>query len=372
MTTYQKRLESIKSSGLYRQLTVLGDECVDFSSNDYLGLSRDRDVGAAIKASIDQEGHSQTASRLISGHTSLHSQFEEKLAKAKGYEASLVFSSGYMANLGVLSALVGDDDLVVIDKLVHASIIDSLYLSGANFRVFPHKNYKVLRSLLAKNCSKFSQVYVVTDGVFSMDGDVADIIELLTIVSEFDGMLIVDDAHGLGVIGDDGLGLTNRHNFCKDRLIETGTLSKSLGLNGGYVCGSSTVIDLIINVSRPFIYDTALPAYVMAGALVALDKLLSGELRDKLWENIRYMSHRLVEIGFDCYEPCSAIIPMMMKGNDTVSQFSGALKNEGYYVPAIRYPTVKKGKERLRLTVSASHSFDQIDGFIKALASINL
>jgi 8-amino-7-oxononanoate synthase len=390
---FSEELEALRARSLDRNLRELssaqgseveiaGRRLINFSSNDYLGLANDARLRKAATAAIDQFGVGAGASRLISGTQSPHLRLERALAKWKGTEAALSFSSGYAAALGTIPALADKDDVVVLDKLCHASLIDGAKLSGAVLRVFPHNHVGKLESHLEWAGRKHPgrRVLIVTESVFSMDGDRAPLRELVEIKKRFGAMLMLDEAHAAGVIGPNGRGLAAAENLSEEVDVQMGTLSKALGASGGYICGARTLIEWLINRARSFIYSTAPPPAIAAAALAAVDFLSSpgGEQRRlSLWKRIRLMRELLprLDVGrsplsvgrFTNSNQCStlndigsAIFPQVVGDEKAALDLAAGLQSEGFLVPAIRYPTVAKGAARLRITVTAAHEASQI------------
>jgi 8-amino-7-oxononanoate synthase len=348
------------------EVEIGGRRLINFSSNDYLGLANDPRLREAATAAINEFGVGAGASRLISGTQSPHLRLEQALAKWKGTEAALCFSSGYSAALGTIPALVGKSDVIVLDKLCHASLIDGAKLSGAVLRVFPHNNLRKLESHLewARREHPGKHVLIITESVFSMDGDRAPLRELAELKKRFGALLMLDEAHAVGVIGPNGRGLA-AENLDAEIDIQMGTLSKALGASGGYICGSRTVIEWLINRARSFIYSTAPPSAVVAAALAAVDFLSSPEGEQRrllLWKRINLMQELLPRARSDEERQAghSAIFPWIVGDEKMALNFAAALQSEGFLVPAIRYPTVAKGAARLRITVTALHEEDQV------------
>jgi 8-amino-7-oxononanoate synthase len=395
-----EQLEALRKRSLDRHLREItgsqgpeveigGRRLINFSSNDYLGLANDPRLREAAITAIEEFGVGAGASRLISGTQSPHLRLERALAKWKGTEAALCFSSGYAAALGTIPSLVGKDDVVVLDKLGHASLIDGAKLSGGVLRVFPHNHVGKLESHLewARRRHPGRRVLIVTESVFSMDGDRAPLRELVELKKRFGALLMLDEAHAVGVIGRNGVGLAAEENVSEDVDIQMGTLSKALGASGGYICGSHTLIEWLINRARSFIYSTAPPPAIVAAALAAVDFLASpqGEQRRLLlWDRIKLLRECLLSLdvgdwGLDVErfnadekrstlnaqrspsnDTGSAIVPFIVGSEQAALNFASVLQNEGFFVPAIRYPTVAKGAARLRITVTAAHKEDQI------------
>ena len=346
---------------------------INFSSNDYLGLANDPKLREAAIAAINEFGVGAGASRLITGTQSPHVRLEHALAKWKGTEAALSFSSGYAAALGTIPALVKKNDVILLDKLCHASLIDGAKLSGAILRIFPHNNLRKLESHLewARREHPGKRILVATESVFSMDGDRVPLRELVELKKRFDALLMLDEAHAVGVIGPNGRGLAAAESVSEDVDIQMGTLSKALGASGGYICGSRNLIEWLINRARSFIYSTAPSPAIAAAALAAVDFLSSSEGEERrllLWKKIRLMQEVMPTSGLNKKDaPAGAIFPWIVGGEQAALDLASALQNEGFLVPAIRYPTVAKGSARLRITVTAAHQEDQIRSLCEAI-----
>ncbi len=344
-------------------ITVDGRQLVNFSSNDYLGFAGEPALAEAAKRAIDEFGVGAGASRLVCGTLAPHAALERRLAEFKNTEAALAFSSGYATAVGTLGALAGKNDVVILDKLCHASLVDGARLSGASLRVFPHNHLGKLESHLAwaRKNEPAARVIVATESVFSMDGDRAPLREIAGLKERYGALLLLDEAHAVGVIGRHGQGLAQEEGVEVD--IQMGTLSKALGAGGGYICGKRNLIDLLINRARSFIYSTAPPPAVAAAAHAAVDLLASDageERRQKLWANL----------GRFAENPASAIIPIAIGGEDTALAAARWLFEVGFFVPAIRYPTVAKGTARLRVTLSAKHTPEQVAALAEALGTL--
>jgi glycine C-acetyltransferase len=373
VTNLKQELTELKNTALYRELVSItpvgptrgylkGREVTLFCTNNYLGLTHHPQVIEASIKATERYGTGAGASRLISGHSHLYEELEAALARHKGTEKALVFSSGYAANMGVISALMGRDDLVFCDRLAHASLIDACILSRAKLRRFGHNDVNSLGDLLHAQETK-GQRLIVTEGVFSMDGDVAPLRQLADISSQHGCLLLVDDAHGTGVMGEKGQGAAAYLGVSKGIDIHVGTLSKAIAAVGGFVAGSSDLISYLINKARPFIYTTALPPGVVAAATAAL-KLIETEpsLLEGLRANVRYMRGALTSAGFDLMGSETPIIPILVgEAKKAVAISRSLLEKAGIYVPAIRPPTVPAGQARLRLTVSAAHQQAELE-----------
>lgn len=380
-TLFQEELAQFHAEDLYRKLRVLQPvtsthalwnqkELVLFCGNDYLGLSHHPRVIEASKRAADRYGVGAGAARLISGTSEYHELLELELGRCKKKGKALVFSAGYLANLGVLTGLADEKDVIVMDKLCHASLIDGARLSGATLRVFPHKHYERCESIL-KNAKGFRRRILVSDTVFSMDGDLADFERLIDLKKRYDAMLVLDDAHGTGVFGIHGGGALEDSGLESEVDVITGTLSKSLGCLGGFAAASESLVDYFINVSRPFIFATALAPHLCAAALEAL-RLFEREplLRHRLWQNIQKTHAGLTQLGFQIGPVLSPIIPIVLGEEKQALRVCEALLERGILIPAIRYPTVPKGKARLRLTVSASHEDRDFNRLFRELKAI--
>jgi 8-amino-7-oxononanoate synthase len=392
---FQQQLQALRARSLARHLReissaqgaeieIVGRRLVNFSSNDYLGLASDPRLQEAAIGAIGEFGVGAGASRLISGTQSPHLRLECALAKWKGTQAALCFSSGYAAALGTIPVLVGKNDVIVLDKLCHASLIDGAKLSGATLRVFPHNHLGRLESHLewAQREHAGKRILIVTESVFSMDGDRVPLRGLVELKKRFGALLMLDEAHAVGVIGPNGRGLTAEENLNEDVDVQMGTLSKALGASGGYICGSRDLIEWLINRARSFIYSTAPPPGIAAAALAAVDFLSSSEgeaRRLLLWERIKLMrelfspltSLSAVASEVDHISPNensgSAIFPLLVGDEQAALDLASALQNEGFLVPAIRYPTVAKGAARLRITVTAAHEEDHIRSLCRTI-----
>jgi 8-amino-7-oxononanoate synthase len=354
------------------EMELTGRRLINFSSNDYLGLATEPALREAAKQAIDQYGLGAGASRLISGTLSPHARLVEKIAEWKRTEAALTFTSGYSAAVGTLSGLLRKDDVVILDKLSHASLIDGARLSGACVRVFPHNHLGKLESHLkwARENYPEARVVVVTESVFSMDGDWSPLAEIVEIKNRYDALLMVDEAHAVGVVGTHGRGLADKLGLTAAIDIHMGTLSKALGCAGGYVCGSRALIDLLINRARSFIFSTAPPPGVAAAATAAIVFLLSpaGERRRQdLRTRLLLFADQMPELFPPTRKIQSAILPIILGSSKRALEAMRIIGEAGYYVPAIRFPTVPRETARLRVTLSAKHTPEQIKGLCSTL-----
>lgn len=371
-------LAAIKSQNLYRSRQIIegpqgavvdidGAPVVNFSSNDYLGLANHPAVAEAFKKAVDQYGVGSGSAHLICGHSREHHALEEELAEFTGRQRALVFSTGYMANLGVISTLVQQGDAVLEDKLNHASLIDGGLISKANFRRYPHGNLKRLQQLLEQ--SSVAKKLIVSDGVFSMDGDEADVEALASIAKQSGAMLMIDDAHGIGVLGDRGAGLLEKLKLNQQQVpILMATLGKGLGTAGAFVAGSDALIETLIQRARSYIYTTAMPPALMAATRMSL-KLCQQETwrREKLVSLIAQFRRGAEQLGLNLMASNTPIQPIILGDNHTVMAVSQSLRTQGFLVGAIREPTVPKDSARLRVTLSANHSEAQVNGLLSAL-----
>ncbi|MDK2817091.1 MAG: 8-amino-7-oxononanoate synthase [Moorella sp. (in: firmicutes)] len=377
-----KELELLKASHLYRRLpgplekpprpgTIInGHDVLLFSSNNYLGLAQHRRVKATAVEAVERWGTGSGGSRLTSGNFVLHRQLEERIARFKGTEDAIVFSSGFLANLGVISALVGRGDLVLSDELNHASIIDGCRLSRATVKVFHHRDTAHLRDILLAERKSHRRCLIVTDGVFSMDGDIAPLPQLLQLAEEFQALLMVDDAHATGVLGKKGAGTVEHFGLEGRGIIQMGTLSKALGSEGGYVAGNAILVDYLRNRARSFIFSTAPSPPVVAAAMAALEVLEEEpHLLDQLHANVQRLYRGLKEMGFRVLPTASAIIPLMVGDAHHAMVLAAALAEKGVFVPAIRPPTVPEGTSRLRITVMATHKPEELQRALEAFLS---
>ena len=384
---FHEQLQALREQSLHRKLReigspqgsevrVVGYELVNFSSNDYLGLANDQRLRDAASAAIAEFGVGAGASRLISGTQSPHVRLEAALARWKGTQAAICFSSGYAAAVGTLPAIASKNDVVLLDKLCHASLIDGAKLSGATLRVFPHNHLGKLESHLewSRREHPHSRIVIVTESVFSMDGDRAPLRALIELKNRFDAILLLDEAHALGVIGANGRGLAAELGLAREVDVQMGTLSKAIGVSGGYICGSRSLVDWLVNRARSFIFSTAPPPAFAAAATAAVEFLQTAEgesRRLQLWQRIGWLRSTL-PARCNALSPDlqsgSAIHPLMIGNEQRALDVARGLQNEGFLVPAIRYPTVAKSSARLRITVTALHEEAQIISLCEALA----
>ncbi len=373
-------LSSLEKQGLRRSLrvvessrgtliTIAGRELVNFSSNDYLGLASHPEIASAMAEAAQRWGTGSTASRLICGTTAEHAALEEELAAAKGAEAALVFSTGVASATGTIPALVGRGDVVILDKLAHACLIDGVHASGAKMRVFPHNDLAKLESHLrwARETHPKGRHLIVTESVFSMDGDLAPLREIVELKDRHGAILFLDEAHAVGVRGRGAQGLAGELGLAERIEIQMGTLGKALGVSGGYIAGSRMLIDFLINRARSFIFSTAPSPAIAAAARASLRIVQSPEgdaLRTRLQENLRLFAGAM-----KAKLPPSAIMPLILGSEERALTEAARLQEAGFFVPAIRYPTVPRNTARLRITLSAAHAPGQIGALAEALAA---
>ena len=371
---------TIEQAGLRRYLrTVMsaptgtinldGRDVVLLGSNNYLGLSMHPEVVAAAVEATQIFGTGASGSRLISGNSELYTTLESNLAKMKGTEVALVFSSGYAANTSVIPLLAGEGDLILSDALNHASIIDGCRLSRATKKIYQHCDVEHLKTLLSESTA-FRRKLIVTDSVFSMDGDIAPLPDIYEVATKYDAMLLVDDAHGFGVLGKDGSGTISHFGLDGKEIIQMGTLSKAVGALGGYIAGSRTLIELLINRARGFIFTTGLPPATLAAANTALDVIRSSpELRQNLFSHAKCLKTALINLGYTLLPSETQILPVVLGSPQRATRVAEALLTEGVFAPAIRPPAVPAGTSRLRLTVMATHTDAEIEQAIEAFAT---
>jgi 8-amino-7-oxononanoate synthase len=373
-------LQTIHRAHWYRQVkpitsrpgpvvTLEGKSVINFSSNDYLGLAGDERLQAAAIAAIHQYGTGSTGSRLLSGQRPIHDALEQAIAQWKQTEDALVFSSGYAANLGTIAALVGPKDLVVGDEFNHSSLKNGAKLSGAKVLDYKHVSLTHLQQQLQQHRSNYRRCLILTDTVFSMDGDLCPLPEILALAAEYNSMVLVDEAHGTGVLGATGAGGVEHCDCSGQPLVQMGTLSKALGSLGGYVAGTTALIDYLRNRTATWIYTTGLSPADSAAALVAIQVIQAEpERRTALWDRVAQLKTELAQVeGYQCLRSDSPILCVEMPNAESALQMSQSLKEQGIFAPAVRPPTVPTS--RLRLSVMATHTADHIHQLVTALES---
>ncbi len=381
-----EQLETWKRAGTYQRLRVLesesaaesrfdGKEVINLASNNYLGLTtHPKLIEAAVRAAREF-GAGSGAVRTISGTMSLHMQLEERIARFKNVEACVVFQSGFAANAGTVSAILGPEDHIVSDELNHASIIDGARLSKAKIHVFPHKDHAAAESVLRDLAGRPGRKLLITDGVFSMDGDIAPLPQLVEIAERYGAIMMIDDAHSSGVLGRNGRGtvdhFADRFGLHGRVHIQVGTLSKAIGVLGGYVCGSRDLIEFLCHRARPFLFSTSHPPSVAASCIAAFDVLEEEPERiEKLWVNTHYWKAGLVAAGFDTGMSETPIVPVMLGEAKRAHEFSRALFDRGLLATGIGFPTVKEGKARVRTIVTSEHTREQLDRALEIFGGV--
>ncbi|MBM4126760.1 MAG: 8-amino-7-oxononanoate synthase [Nitrospira sp.] len=374
---FRTRLQQLAAQSLTRTVSPLesstgpvvqrsGRRVILLCSNDYLGLATHPDVVRAAVCATERYGAGSGAARLISGTLPPHEDLETSLADFKGTEAALMFGSGYVANLGVIPGLIGHNGLILVDRLCHASLIDGCRLSGADFRVFRHRDLAQVDSLLKRRAAN-RPTLIVTDGLFSMDGDIAPLRELASLAKQYDAMLYVDDAHGTGVMGPTGRGTLEQLGVEHEIPFHMGTLGKALGSSGAFVVGPRDMIQYMINTARPFMFTTAPPPSSAAAAHAALAVIRRDpERRNRLWANRHRLFSGLQQRGFRLTDTVSPILPILIGSAEQALAFADQLLAHGVYAPAIRPPTVPDDTSRIRVTVTSEHTSDHIDEALRA------
>ena len=385
----RNRLDAVRGQHLFRELRrvdstqgprieISGKTFHNFSSNDYLGLANHPVLKEASIRAIEKFGAGSGASRLICGSLAPFHELEERLADFKRAEAALTFSTGYATAIGTIGALMGKNDVIILDKLVHASIVDAARLSGAKLRVFAHNDLNDLEDKLkwadksskAKSEKRKAEILIVTESIFSMDGDAAPLREIVALKEKYGAWLMVDEAHSTGIIGENGRGLADKLGVGGQIEIQMGTLGKALGSSGGYICGSRVLIDFLVNRARSFIFSTAPVPAAAAAATAAIQLIQTSEGKRRQ----RQLRARITEFQSPIANRQSlipaAIIPIIIGEESEAVAAAAQLREQGIFVPAIRYPTVARGKARLRVTLTASHSADDVATFIGALKHI--
>jgi glycine C-acetyltransferase len=376
-----QEIEGLKQAGLYNRIRTIGSpqgawlvvdgkKVLNFCSNNYLGLANHPDIVAAARKATSEMGVGPAAVRSIAGTMTLHVELEKRLAAFKGVEAAITFQSGFTANLATIPALVGKEDVIFSDRLSHASIIDGCRLSGAKIIAYEHNDPASLEAQIKENLSQFRRALVVTDGVFSMDGDIAPLPDIYEVTKKYDLLLMVDDAHGEGVLGNGGRGIVDHFGLHGKVDVEVGTLSKAFGVVGGLVAGNAVIIEWLRQRGRPFLFSSAVTVPDAAACLAAIDLLEdSTQLVDKLWSNAKYFKAEMKTLGFNTGASETPITPVMLGEAPLAQQFSRELFDAGVFAMSIGFPTVPQGKARIRVMISAAHSTDDLD---KGLAAFKI
>lgn len=378
----QEELNTLMEAGLYNRIRTLsspqgawlvvdGKRALNFCSNNYLGLANHPRLVRAACDAVERYGVGPAAVRSIAGTMDLHLNLEKRLAAFKGVEAAITFQSGFNANLGVIPALVGKSDVIFSDELNHASIIDGCRLAGAPIVRYAHCDPQDLDRALQEHRVNYPRALVITDGVFSMDGDVAPLEEIYTVSQKHEAILMVDDAHGEGVLGRGGRGIVDHYGLHGKVDVEVGTLSKAFGVVGGVVAGNPLVVEWLRQRGRPFLFSSAMTVPDTAACLAAVDILEeSTDLVDQLWENTRYFKGEMRRLGFDTGKSSTPITPVMLGEAPLAQQFSRELFENGVFAMAIGFPTVPRGKARIRVMISAAHQRDDLDQGLAAFAHV--
>jgi 8-amino-7-oxononanoate synthase len=360
-----------RSSVQAARVTIDGRELLNFGSNDYLGLAADPRLGSAVANAVAKEGWGSGASPLISGHASLHAELERRLAELEGTEAALLFPSGFAANVGTIAALVGQGDAVFTDRKNHASLLDGCRLSRADVRVYPHGDWQRLDDLLARTGHRHRRRLIVTDSLFSMDGDLAPLAELAQLAARHEAMLMIDEAHATGVFGASGRGVAEHLGVHDGVHVRVGTLSKALGCIGGFVAGSRSLIEWLVNRARPYVFSTAAPAAMAAAALAALDIVArEPERRRTLLAQAETLRNELAADGWNVGRSASQIVPLIVGEPVWAVELSARLRDRGIFAPAIRPPTVPDGEACLRISLTAGHAPEMIAALRFALREL--
>ena len=378
----QDELKNLKDAGLYNRIRTLGSpqgawlvvdgkRALNFCSNNYLGLANHPRLVQAAQEAVTRYGVGPAAVRSIAGTMELHLELERRLAAFKGVTSSITFQSGFMANLATIPALVGKEDAVFSDELNHASIIDGCRLSGAKIIRYAHCDPADLERVLREQRSAFPKAMVISDGVFSMDGDVAPLDKIYEVSQKYETILMVDDAHGEGVLGKGGRGIVDHFGLHGKVDVEIGTLSKAFGVVGGVVAGNPVVVEWLRQRGRPFLFSSAMTVPDVAACLAAVDILeQSTELVDRLWENARYFKAEMKRLGFDTGLSTTPITPIMLGEAPLAQQFSRELFEAGVFAMSIGFPTVPRGKARIRVMISASHQKEDLDRGLEAFTAV--
>ena len=377
-----EELNNLKETGLYNTIRTLsspqgawlvvdGRRVLNFCSNNYLGLANHPRLVRAAKKALDEYGIGPGAVRTIAGTMDLHLELEKRIANFKGVEDAITFQSGFAANTGTIPALVGKKDMIFSDELNHASIIDGCRLSGAPIKRYDHANPASLEAVIKENEGSYHHGLIITDGVFSMDGDYPPLDKLTEIAKAYDLMLMVDDAHGEGVLGEGGRGIVDHFHLHGQVDVEVGTFSKAFGVVGGVVAGDARIINWLRQRGRPFLFSSAVTIPDVAATIAAIDVLEeSTELVDKLWSNAGFFKEEMKNLGFDTGKSMTPITPVMLGEAKLAREFSRQLYENDVFAMALGFPTVPKGMARIRVMISAAHTQDDLDKSLSAFAAV--
>ncbi|HEX7541489.1 MAG TPA: glycine C-acetyltransferase [Anaerolineales bacterium] len=377
-----QEIEGLKTQGLYNRIRTIGSpqgawlvvdgkKVLNFCSNNYLGLANHPKLVAAAKKAVDEMGVGPAAVRTIAGTTTLHLELEKRLATFKGVEAAITFQSGFQANTATIPVLIGKEDVIFSDRLNHASIIDGCRLSGGKIIPYEHCDVVSLDAVIKENLSQFRRAIIITDGVFSMDGDVAPLDKIYEVAKRYDILLMVDDAHGEGVLGKGGRGIVDHFHLHGKVDVEIGTMSKAFGVVGGVVAGNATIVEWLRLRGRSFLFSSAVTPPDAAACIAAIDLLESStELVDRLWDNAKYFKAEMKRLGFDTGLSTTPITPVMLGEAPLAQQFSRDLFEASVFAMSLGYPTVPQGKARIRVMISAAHTKADLDKGLEAFAMV--
>lgn len=378
----KEKIQELKDTGVYRKLPINsgpceavinlnGKEVINLSSNNYLGLANHERVKNAAIEAVKKYGAGSGAVRTIVGNMDIHEELEEILAKFKREEAVCVFQSGFMCNSGTIQAITDKGDLIISDQLNHASIIDGVRLSRADKAVFKHSDMEDLEKILKEKRDQYNNVLIITDGVFSMDGDIAKLPEIVELAEKYECLTYVDDAHGSGVLGENGRGTVDHFNLHGKIDFSIGTLSKAIGVVGGYVAGSNTMKEWLLHRGRPILFSTSLPPSAIGAIIEAVKMLMeSSEYTDRLWSNARYFKDKLAKLGYNIGQSETPITPIIIGDEAKTMEFSRELLNEGVFVSGIVFPTVPMGTGRVRCMITANHTEEQLDKAVQIIENV--
>lgn len=378
----QQKIEGLKKEGVYRKLPVLeganeaeillnGKKVINLSSNNYLGFANHPRLKKAAIEAVEKYGVGSGAVRTIVGNMSIHEELEELLSKFKREEAAFIYQSGFNCNAGTIQAITEAGDLIISDELNHASIIDGSRLSKADRKIYRHSDIDHLEDVLKENRDKYNNILIITDGVFSMDGDIAKLPEIVELAEKYEAMTYVDDAHGSGVLGESGRGTVDHFGLHGRVDFTIGTLSKAIGVIGGYVAGSNTMYEWLNHRARPVLFSTSLPPAAV-GAIIEAIKILmeSTEYTDRLWDNSKYFKEKLGRLGFNTGHSETPITPVIIGDEAKAMEFSKKLLDNGVFVSAIVFPTVPRGTGRVRCMVTAAHTKEQLDKAVEIFEKV--
>lgn len=378
----KEKIQGLKDDGVYRKLPVLGGandsevildgkRVINLSSNNYLGFANHPRLKKAAIEAVEKYGAGAGAVRTIVGNMDIHEELEKLLAEFKREEAAFIYQSGFNCNAGTIQAITEKGDLIISDELNHASIIDGSRLSKADKTIYKHSDIDHLEKVLKENRDKYNNILIITDGVFSMDGDIAKLPEIVDLAEKYEAMTYVDDAHGSGVLGESGRGTVDHFNLHGRVDFSIGTLSKAIGVVGGYVAGSETMYEWLNHRARPVLFSTSLPPAAVGAIMEALRMLMeSTEYTDRLWDNAKYFKSKLGTLGFDTGHSETPITPVIIGDEAKTMEFSRKLLENGVFVSGIVFPTVPKGTGRVRCMVTAGHTKEQLDRAVEVFEKV--